>query len=81
MNLRISEVIFVNMGPVSPHGAPLATMGLISHLPDILGIESAFVVNNLVCKHTKEMGSIVIRVTPIPYCNVHPLLIYCKIDI
>ena len=79
MNLRISEVIFVNMGPVSPHGAPLGTMGLVLHLPDLLWIESAFVVNNLVCKHTKEMGSIFISVTPIPYCDVQLLLIYCKI--
>ena len=79
MNLRISEVIFVNMGPVLPHGAPWGTIWLMLHLPDILWIESVFLVNNLVCKHTKEMESIVISVIPIPYCDVHPLLIYCKI--
>ena len=57
----------------------MGPIGLVSHLPNILWIESAFVVNNLVCKHTKEMGSIVISVTPIPYCDVLPFLIYCKI--
>ena len=83
MNLRISEVIFVNMGPILPHVAPWGTMRLVSHHPDILWIESAIVVN-LACKHTKhtkEMGSIVISVTPIPYCDVHLVLIYSKIYI
>ena len=47
----------------------MGPIGLVSHLPNILWIESAFVVNDLVGKHTEEMGGIVIST-----CNPYSIL-------
>ena len=68
MNQRISEVVKLK---------PLGPKGVVLHLLNIVWIENDFVVNDLVVKHTEEMGGINISGTLIQYRNVHLLVIYC----